>query len=183
MGTKILNNFLKMIGIDNNNEENIDDQNESYYDENEGYDEDEAYVDDEMEEDYVPQKNNGRSFSQIQSNPYSSRNIHTKVIPMNNSLNSASKMVITQPSCFEDVQEISEYVKAKKSLIINLENVSKEDARRIIDFLSGATMIIEGTIQKVSNLIYLMTPKNVEVQNDLERSQYKQQKVSLSWLK
>ena len=42
MGAKILNNFLKMIGIDNNNEENIDDQNESYYDENEGYDEDEA---------------------------------------------------------------------------------------------------------------------------------------------
>ena len=44
--------------------------------------------------------------------------------------------------------------------------------------------MVEGTIQKVSNLIYLITPKNVEIQNDLEQSQYgKQQKMSFSWLK
>ena len=43
--------------------------------------------------------------------------------------------------------------------------------------------MIEGSIQKVSNLIYLMAPKNVEVQNDVERSQYNKQKASFSWLK
>jgi FtsZ-interacting cell division protein YlmF len=48
--------------------------------------------------------------------------------------------------------------------------------------MSGATFIVEGTIQKVSNLIYLMTPRNVEIQNDVERSQYKQ-KLSFSWMK
>ena len=53
---------------------------------------------------------------------------------------------------------------------------------RILDFLGGATFMIEGTIQKVSNLIYLLTPKDVEIQNDVEKSQYKQ-KMSLSWLK
>ena len=79
-------------------------------------------------------------------------------------------------------EEIGAYLKNKKSVIINLENVGKEDARRILDFLSGATFMIEGTIQKVSNLIYLMAPKNVEIQNDVERSQYKQ-KASFSWLK
>jgi len=96
---------------------------------------------------------------------------------------SSSRMVITQPTCYEDVQEVGDYLKAKKSVIINLENTGKDDARRIIDFLSGATFMIEGTIQKVSNLIYLIAPRTVEIQNDLEKSQYKQQKQSFSWLK
>ena len=95
---------------------------------------------------------------------------------------SSSKMVITQPTCYEDVEEIGEYLKLRKSVIINLENIGKEDARRILDFLSGAAFMIEGTIQKVSNLIYLMTPKDVEIQNDVTRKEDKQ-KASFSWLK
>ena len=107
----------------------------------------------------------------------------SNIISINSSM-SSSKMVITQATCYEDVEEIGCYLKNKKSVIINLENVSKDDARRILDFLSGAAFMIEGTIQKVSNLIYLMTPRNVEIQNDLERNQFKQQKSSsFSWLK
>ena len=68
-----------------------------------------------------------------------------------------------------------------------VENVGKEDARRVLDFLSGATFMIEGNIQKVSSLIYLMTPRTVEIQNDLENAQANRQqpdqKQSFSWLK
>ena len=123
-----------------------------------------------------------RSFRDIESsNPYAKNSNQNNVIPMNTAV-SSSKMVITQPTCYADVQEIGEYLKLRKSIIINLENVGKEDAIRILDFLGGATFMIEGTIQKVSNLIYLLTPKDVEIQNDVEKSQYKQ-KMSLSWLK
>ena len=70
---------------------------------------------------------------------------------------------------------------------IVLKNVGKEDARRVLDFLSGATFMIEGNIQKVSSLIYLMTPRTVEIQNDLENAQASKQqadqKQSFSWLK
>ncbi len=97
------------------------------------------------------------------------------------------KMVITQPTCYNDVEEVGTYLKSKKSVIINLENVGKEDARRVLDFLSGATFMIEGNIQKVSSLIYLMTPRTVEIQNDLENSQLnkqqQEQRQSFSWLK
>ena len=105
----------------------------------------------------------------------------SKVVPMSTAV-SSSKMVITQPSCYEDVQEIGEYLRCKKAVIINLENVNKEDGQRILDFMSGATFMIEGTIQKVSNLIYLMTPKCVEIQNDVEKRDYKQ-KMNFSWMK
>ena len=99
----------------------------------------------------------------------------------------SSRMVITQPTCYNDVEEVGTYLKSKKSVIINLENVGKEDARRVLDFLSGATFMIEGNIQKVSSLIYLMTPRTVEIQNDLENAQANRQqpdqKQSFSWLK
>lgn len=171
MSAAIVNKFMRMMGIgeeDENENEDVD-----YYDEDEQ---------EEIEEEVRETPKQRRSFREIEAtNPYSRNNVQTKVIPMNTAV-SSSKMVINQPTCYEDVQEIGEYLKARKSVIINLENVGKEDARRILDFLSGATFMIEGTIQKVSNLIYLMTPRDVEIQNDVEKSQYKQ-KMAFSWLK
>lgn len=176
MSAAIINKFMDMIGINSNQEiEDYEDINEMensevHNSENENFYEKSAF-------------RGRRTFSDIeQENPYSSKNVQTKVIPMNTAI-SSSKMVISQPTCYEDVESIGEYLKNKKSVIINLENVGKEDARRILDFLSGATFMIEGTIQKVSNLIYLMAPKNVEIQNDIEKSQYNKQKMTFSWLK
>lgn len=173
MSAAIINKFKDMMGFSSQDED---------YDEVEEYD---TEVEDEYDADegYSSNQRARRSYRDIEdNNSYSGRTAQTKVIPMNNAM-SSSRMVITQPTCYDDVQEVGDYLKAKKSVIINLENVGKDDARRILDFLSGATFMIEGTIQKVSNLIYLMAPRTVEIQNDLEKSQYKQQKQSFSWLK
>ncbi len=174
----IINKFMDMIGIggrDNTEEEEEYETDTDYVDESEDVEEEEYYQ--------RPKSRSRRSFSEIEKeNPYGARSIDTKVIPMNTSV-SSSKMVITQPTCYEDVEEIGAYLKNKKSVIINLENVGKEDARRVLDFLSGAAFMIEGTIQRVSNLIYLMAPRSVEIQNDIDKSQYNKQKASFSWLK
>ena len=107
-----------------------------------------------------------------------------KVLPMTGAspVVTSSKMVITEPQCFDDVKEISEHLKERRSVIVNLETVTKEDQRRIIDFLSGAIYVIDGNIQKISTLIYLITPKSVEIQNDIEKAQYRS-KLSFSWMK
>jgi len=161
MSAAIINKFKDMMGF--GSQEDYDDDIEEY----------DTEVEDEYDVDdgYSTQRSR-RSYRDIDDNSYSGRTAQQSV-----------KMVITQPTCYEDVQEVGDYLKAKKSVIINLENTGKDDARRIIDFLSGATFMIEGTIQKVSNLIYLIAPRTVEIQNDLEKSQYKQQKQSFSWLK
>ena len=107
-----------------------------------------------------------------------------KVLPMTGSspVVTSSKMVITEPQCFEDVKEVTDHLKERRSVIVNLETVTKEDQRRIIDFLSGATYVVDGSIQKISTLIYLITPKSVEIQNDIEKAQYRN-KLSFSWMK
>ena len=93
------------------------------------------------------------------------------------------RMVITQPTNFEQSsQEICNYLKEKKSVIMNLEYVNKDVGRRIVDFLSGAIYALDGHMQKVSNSIFLVAPTNYEIASDLAREEIKN-KVSVSWLK
>lgn len=92
------------------------------------------------------------------------------------------KMVITQPTSFDQSEEICNYLKEKKSIIVNLEYVNKDVARRIIDFLSGAVHALDGHIQKVSNSIFLLAPVNYDIESDLAREELKS-KLSVSWLK
>ena len=92
------------------------------------------------------------------------------------------KMVISQPTTFEQSEEICNYLKEKKSVIVNLEYVNKDVARRIIDFISGAVHALDGHIQKVSNAIFLVAPINYEIANEMARDEIRN-KLSVSWLK
>ncbi len=92
------------------------------------------------------------------------------------------RMVITQPTSFEQSEEICNYLKEKKSVIVNLEYVNKDVARRIVDFISGAVHALDGHIQKVSNAIFLVAPINYEIASDLAREEIKS-KLSVSWLR
>ena len=103
-----------------------------------------------------------------------------KVVPMPQS--QSVKMVISQPTSFELSEEICSLLKEKKSVIVNLEYVSKEVARRIVDFISGGVYALDGHIQKISNSIFLIAPTNYEITNEMAREEIKN-KLSVSWLK
>ena len=96
--------------------------------------------------------------------------------------NQAIKMVISQPTTFEQSEEICTFLKEKKSVIVNLEYVNKDVARRIVDFISGGVYALNGHIQKISNSIFLIAPTNYEITNDMAREEIKN-KLSVSWLK
>ena len=92
------------------------------------------------------------------------------------------KMVISQPTTFEQSEEICNYLKERKSVIINLEYVNKDIARRIVDFISGGVHALDGHIQKISNSIFLVAPTNYEISSDMAREEIKN-KLSVSWLR
>ena len=92
------------------------------------------------------------------------------------------KVVISQPSTFEQSEEICEHLKEKKSIIVNLEYVNKDVARRIVDFISGAVYGLDGNIQKISNSIFLVAPFNYEITNEVMKEDIKN-KLSVSWIK
>ena len=92
------------------------------------------------------------------------------------------KMVISQPTTFDQAEDICDLLKEKQSVIVNLEYVNKDIARRIIDVVSGAVHALDGHIQKVSNSIFLIAPFNYEITNEMAREEIKN-KLSVSWLK
>lgn len=89
-------------------------------------------------------------------------NIHTATSPM--------KVVLVEPTSYDEVQSICDDLKSKKPIIINFENIDKEVARRMVDFISGAVYALDGTIQKVSNGIVLVAPSNVDVLGNIRSS-------------
>ena len=105
-----------------------------------------------------------------------------KVVAMPQAQANAIKMVISQPTTFEQSDEICSFLKEKKSVIVNLEYVNKDVARRIVDFISGGVYALDGYIQKVSNSIFLVAPSNYEITNEMAREEMKS-KLSVSWLK
>ena len=107
---------------------------------------------------------------------------NNKVVNMPQSQSQAIKMVISQPTNFEQSDEICSFLKEKKSVIVNLEYVNKDVARRIVDFISGGVYALDGYIQKVSNSIFLVAPSNYEITNEMAREEMKN-KLSVSLIK
>lgn len=73
------------------------------------------------------------------------------------------KLVLIEPTDYDDVQDICDNLKNKKPVVINFENLDKDIARRMVDFVSGAVYAIDGSIQKVSNGIVVAAPPNVDI--------------------
>lgn len=73
------------------------------------------------------------------------------------------KMVVIEPTEFNDSPKLVDSLKAKKPVIINLENIETDVARKIFDFLSGATYALNGNVQKIANNIFVFAPENVDV--------------------
>ena len=92
------------------------------------------------------------------------------------------KMKISKPTNFDQVDEIIIELKQKNAVVINLEYVSKDVARRIVDVVSGATKAIDGHMEKVSNSIFVVAPFNYDIVNEITKEKI-ENKFSVSWSK
>ncbi len=75
----------------------------------------------------------------------------------------ALEMKVVKPQQFDSVTQIADHLLNKRTVVLNLENTSKETARRLIDFLSGVAYSIDGSIKKIASNAYVITPSNVDV--------------------
>lgn len=155
MGNKFMNKMWNLLGVDN--EEDFD------------YDTD--YENTSVP--YTEEKENTASVAPVAPKK-------NKVVGMPGM--QQVRVIISQPSTFEQSEEICEHLKEKKSIIVNLEYVNKDVARRIVDFISGAVYGLDGNIQKISNSIFLVAPFNYEITNEVMKEDIKN-KLSVSWIK
>lgn len=82
-----------------------------------------------------------------------------------------TEIKVVRPVRYEEVQQIADHLLANRTVVLNLEGTNKENARRMIDFLSGIAYSIGGNLRKVSNNTFVITPNNVNVTNDATSTQ------------
>ena len=78
-----------------------------------------------------------------------------------------NKMILLEPRAYSEAQQIADHLKKRNSVVVNLKRVTSDQAKRIIDFLSGCIYSIGGKMQKIGVGIYLCTPKNVNIQGKI----------------
>ena len=75
----------------------------------------------------------------------------------------AFKLVVIEPKSFDECPKLVDSLKGRRPVIINLEKIETETAKKIFDFLSGATYALNGNVQKVANNIFIFAPESVDI--------------------
>ena len=100
----------------------------------------------------------------------------SNIVPMQNktvkSITNAFKLVVIEPSGFDECSRLVDNLKSRKPVIVNLEKLDSDTARKIFDFLGGATYALNGNVQKVANNIFIFAPENVAIFADGENKPY-----------
>lgn len=86
---------------------------------------------------------------------------NSKMVNLNANVN--MRMVVVSPANFNETQHICDQLKERKPVILNLESLDKEVARKIFDFMLGAAYALDGTMMKISPNIFVFAPSNVDV--------------------
>ena len=81
--------------------------------------------------------------------------------------NGGSKMILLEPRAYSELQQIVDHLKNRNTVVVNLKRVTSDQAKRIVDFLSGTIYAIGGDIQKIGGGIFLCTPNNVNIQGSI----------------
>ena len=149
MSEGILEKMKYLIGI-----ETVDDEDEDDYEEKKALEKD--YSRDEEKK--ALEKDYSRDYSRPVL-PISSQTRDNKVVNLQQK--GHMKLVVHEPSNFEECPKIVDNLKNKKPVIINLEKVETDVAKRIFDFVSGATYAADGSVQKVANNIFVFAPENI----------------------
>jgi len=123
-----------------------------YEDEYDEYDDFDDVENEEIDETIEPVIQNNRKSNKVV-------NIHTS---------SAIKVIITKPIAYDEATDISDALKSRKIVLVNTTALETRIAQRLLDFISGSCFALGGELQEVEKSVYILSPSNVEVTNELK---------------
>ena len=94
-----------------------------------------------------------------------------QVLNMNSPATNKQEVVLFRPGSFNDTSKAADDLRNRKAVIVNMENVDKAMARRVVDFLSGCVYALDGDVKKIAQSAYLFCPHNMDIVGDLETLQ------------
>ena len=97
----------------------------------------------------------------------------------------SGKMILLEPRAFSESQQIADHLKQRNTVVVNMKRVTPDQAKRIVDFLSGTVYALGGDLQKIGGGIFLCTPKDVDVEgaitDDDDKNKKSKNDIDLDW--
>jgi cell division inhibitor SepF len=115
----------------------------------------------ELEEEYQKDEN-----GEIDTPKPSLSRKQSKVVNIHSA--SSTKVMIIKPTVFEEATDIVDDLKNRKIVVVNTTNMESKVAQRLLDFMGGASYALGGELQEVEKGVYVLSPSNVEVTNELK---------------
>lgn len=103
-----------------------------------------------------------RGFSNDSQKEHSKQNVVSL-----QSVQKSTKVILCEPRTYSEAQEIADHLKNRRAVVVNLQRIQHDQAKRIVDFLSGTVYAIGGDIQRIGVNIFLCTPDNVDVSGSI----------------
>lgn len=97
------------------------------------------------------------------------------------SVQQSAKVILMEPRVYDEVQEIADHLKNRKAVVINLQRVHNDQAKRIVDFLSGTVYAIGGDIKKLGGNTFICTPDNVDVSGSISEMAIEVESTEMRW--
>ncbi|MFZ5639202.1 MAG: cell division protein SepF [Bacillota bacterium] len=94
-----------------------------------------------------------------------------------------TRVVVCEPKSFDECKAIADNLKSHRAVIINLEDSDMELAKRVVDFISGTTYALNGSMQKVGNGIFLFVPNNMEIAGEAKDTLKDKDKGIFTWVR
>ena len=101
---------------------------------------------------------------------YSEPKQNSKVAPMNKYR--GYEVMVCEPRSYEDSIGIVKHLKERKTIVLDLHLLDREQALRIVDFLCGATHALSGNQQKIGDSVFIFTPENVALSSESQKSKF-----------
>ena len=79
----------------------------------------------------------------------------------------SNKMILFEPRAYSESSQITDYLKKRNTVVVNLKRVTPDVAKRIVDFLQGSLYAMNGSLQKLGGGIFLCTPNNVNIEGKI----------------
>ncbi len=123
---------------------------------------------DEPETSWSPQEPERRPWSKPMSSNMNAelnmRNNKGNVVPMPG-INNIAEVVVVEPHSFDEMPQVIQTLRERKSVVLNLNVMEPEEAQRAVDFVAGGTYAIDGHQERIGESIFLFTPNCVKVSN------------------
>ncbi|OFI07557.1 cell division protein SepF [Clostridium acetireducens DSM 10703] len=124
-------------------------------------------LEDELDEEFEEVENQDNQDEDKNLQPEIGFNKKTnKVVSIHTASN--VKVAIVKPKTFEEAADICDDLKNRKIIVINTTGLEHKIAQRLLDFMGGASYALSGDLQEIESGVYILSPSNVDVSNELK---------------